>query len=438
MAAKKKVVDQELDNSESTGNVITENVAPPDGSISASETIPEDQCVEDPELSGPDLDEFEEEQETELASGDDLDDPETTSAINSILGSLPPEQRREFAILMRKISFRGHSVARASKKQMREMLHDEEVVHAMGRTSTYNSDAKKLKEDMTELAASAQSKRILSGVVAGMAEIESNSSVKQYKAKIRFGNDTCTVWIPDFVMFNFDYNNRLDPDIQKKVYQRISSMLGSRVDFIVKHWDVKTKTAYGDRLKAMEKHGWNYFVNENNPEIIRKGMLVEAEILAVRKADLIVSAMGVEARIPLEECGWAHYSDLNDEFKKGSVVAARVLNISRKEVEKAGGEKYQLIGLELSIRQASKDPREKYWNDYKEQELYVARVTAVDATVGVFIMLDNKVQALAAYPAYGNHPQVGDDVTVQVTEKVIVPKNDGTKEYRIFCVFKRL
>lgn len=429
MAARKKVTEPEMENSESVETVETVLTAETEENTSPGE-------IGNPDGDSgtfPDLDELE---DTQVQETESSEDEETTSALRSILGSLPPEQRKEFADLVNKISFRGHSIAKATKQQMREMLRDEENIHAMD--GSYKSDAKKLKEDMIELAASATTGRILTGKIFGISDIESNSEVKQYKAKVRFGNGTCKVLIPDFVLFNFDYSKRLDPDVQKKVKRRMQSMLGAEIDFVVKHWDAKTKTAYGDHIKAMEKNGWHNYLNPQNYDVIKPGMLVEAKIIAVRVADLIVSAKGVDARIPMGECGWAHYIDLRDVFKVGQSVVAKVLNISQKEVEKAGGERYNLVGLELSIRQASKDPREKYWHDYKENDVYIASVTGVDpAGNGVFLMLDNKVQALAAYPTFGAIPEVGDDVTVQITEKVIVQKNDGTKEYRIFCILKR-
>ncbi len=352
---------------------------------------------------------------------------------------LSEEEKKTWGQLISKINFRSPSVAKASKREMREMMTEKNRIHTRSGTVTVETETKKLKQDMIALSASARNQRVLTGRIKGIRDIDTNSDVKQYMALIAFGNQTCQVLIPDFVLFNYNYESRLDPEIQKKVNNRMRSMIGSEIDFVVKHWDPKQKIAYGDRLKAMEKLGWNYYINEKNPDRVFREMIVEATIIAVRPRYIMVSALGVEARIPIEECGWEHYLDLRENYKNNQVVLAKVLEISQTEVRKASGEIYHLVGLQLSIRQTTIDPREKYWNDYNETSICMARVTAVDPNgSGVFVMLDDKIPALAAYPKFGRDPEVGEEQLVQITEKAIVPKSDGNKEYRIFCVFKNV
>lgn len=356
------------------------------------------------------------------------------------LSKLSEDERRNFGELISKLSYRGPSVSKASKKEMRAMLAEGTRIHTRTGEVAVETDAKKLKKDMVELAASANSKgkRILRGKISGIREIDSASDVKQYLARVAFGNETCQVLIPDFVLFHYDYNQRLDPETQKKVYGTMRSMIGSEIDFVVKHWDAKERIAYGDRLKAMERLGWNYFLNEKNPDHVIKDMIVEATVIAVRQRYLMVNALGVDTRIPIEECCWAHYTDLRDHYKNNDVIAAKVLDISTTDTTKAANEKYTLVGLELSIRRTTKDPREKYWDEYKENGLYMARVTAVDPNgAGVFILLENRTPALCAYPTFGALPEVGDERIVEITEKTVLEKK-GVPEHRIFGVFKKV
>lgn len=357
------------------------------------------------------------------------------------LSVLTADQRKTFGDLIRKMSFRGPSISMAGRTELRQMFSEDQRVHSRSGVSKVETESKKLRTDMQELAASASSgRRILPGQIIGMRAIDSNSSsdTKQYMAIVSFGNQTCRVLIPDFVLFNFNYDKRLDADTQKKVYQRMKSMIGAEIDFVVKHWDAKTKTAYGDRLKAMERLGWNYFLNEKNPDRIVRGMIVEARITAVATRYLIVTAMGVEARIPIEECGWERFGDLREIFTNNQTVSAKVLNITEAEVTKAAREIYRLVGLELSIKRTTKDPRERYWNEYVIGGLCMARVTSIDPNGrGVFVMLENKTPALCAYPSYGAIPKVNDEIIVSITDKVITDMPDGTKDYRIFGVIKR-
>lgn len=403
--------------------------------ISADDMEGEEMSEDNGELSET-LDEDEEQPE-------DVDGPadsEVLSALQTIDTSrLSAEEKKAWGALVEKISYRGHSVSRASKKKMRQMMSEGTHIHTRTGTLTVNTETKQLREDMVSLAASAREGRVLLGEISGVREIDTNGTVKQYLARVAFGNGTCQVLIPDFVLFNYDYNNRLDPETQKKVLMRMNSMVGTEIDFVVKHWDVKEKIAYGDRLKAMEKLGWNYFLNERNPERVGKGMLVEATVITVRPRYIVVSAMGVESRIPIDECGWEHYLDLRENFKNNQKVVVKVLDISEVDVKKASNEMYHLVGLQLSIKQTSKDPREKFWDIYNESNICMARVTSVDPNGnGIFVMLDGKVPALCAYPKYGEIPEVGEKRLVQITEKTIVEKQDDSKEYRIFCVLKNL
>lgn len=395
-----------------------------------------DETIYDADDEGPDESNYDAEDQGENSKENSA---ATILQQNVDISMLSPEEKKAFGQLLAKISFRGPSVAKASRQEMRVMMTEKDRIHTRSGTVTVETETRQLRQDMVALSASARSGRVLTGRIKGIRDIDSNSEVKQYMAQIAFGNQTCQVLIPDFVLINYNYDKRLDPETQKKVHNRMRSMIGSEIDFIVKHWDPKKKIAYGDRLKAMEKLGWNYYVNENNPDRILKEMIVEATVIAVRPRYIMVSALGVEARIPIDECGWEHYLDLRENYKNNQVVLAKVLDISQTEVSKASGEIYRLVGLQLSIRQTSIDPREKYWNDYNESCICMARVTAVDPNgSGVFVMLDDKTPALAAYPKFGRDPEVGEEQLVQITEKTIVEKPDGGNEYRIFCVFKNV
>ena len=351
---------------------------------------------------------------------------------------LSPEEYDQFKMLRAKIHFGGHKVSKASKSELRKMYSGERIVTEDGDIAA-ETETTRLKEDMLELAASARSGRILEGRIIGCRDVDSSTNTKRVMAVVEYGNKTCQVLIPDFVLFHFEYTEVLDEKTQRNVKRRIEAMLGANIKFIVKHFDQKTRVAYADRLKAMESIAWGNYVRETRdgrPRVV-PNMIAQATVIAVSQNFIIVNALGSDSKIMKGECAWGYVDDCRNKFGVNEKVNVKVLDVKPGKVTKSGKEVYNLVFTSLSIKQATADPIVKYFNDYVEGGRYVATVTGVTDS-GVFVNIDDKVPALVAFPKYGELPTPGEQRVVQISGKEVKeePKEDGTNKltYRIFGV----
>lgn len=375
--------------------------------------------------------------ETEVQGEDDMISPEDSMIIPEpevAKEALTSEEYALFQQMMQKMAFYNpHKFAAATRAQTKEMFASEHIVTEDGDTKVEN-ESTMLKQDMLELVASAKAKRILSGFINGFREIETNGSVKQYIADVSYGNGTCKVMIPDYVLFHFPYEEHLTQKTQQAVQNRIRRMIGAEVKFIVKYFDQKTKTAYADRLKAMENISWNNYIRETSDGTPRVcvGMIVQARVIAVAGNYIIVNALGSDSKIMREECSWNYINDCREAFKVNDILNCKVLAIKENVVEKASKEQYRLIATTLSVKQTTENPVKKYFNDFAIDGLYRATVTYIN-TDGVFVILNDRVPCLTAYPRYGQLPEIGDQRVIKITEKI---KDEEKGDYRIFGVLQ--
>lgn len=348
---------------------------------------------------------------------------------------LTEEEEQMLKELQRRVSRRGHKLTKASKEEKKEMFRSDHVVTETGELEV-KTESTMLKEDMIELNASAQAGRILEGTIIGCRSTNPDSDTASTVAEVLYGNGTCTVLIPDFVLFQFDITKYRTKEYQQAIAKRVKEMIGANVKFVVKNFDQKTKTAYADRLKAMESEAYGNFIRatrEGKPRVI-PGMLVQARIVAVRKNALIVYALGSEAVIKKDEVSWFYISDLREEFHVNQMVIVKVLDVKAAEVEKYQKEKYTLVATKLSIKQTTPDPMLKWFDFFKVGGLYQATITGInEAGTGVFVTLQNRVVCMCGYPKFGSLPVLGEQRVVEVTEKM---EENGKK--LIYGVFARV
>lgn len=199
--------------------------------------------------------------------------------------------------LLSKTSFYAVPVIKGSAKEMKKELRGQTII-SDDDEDVSTTDA--LKEDMLELNASSREGRVLDGRIVGCRTANPESKIATNMAIVSFGNGTCQVLIPDFVLFNFDIKIERTPDFQKKLEQKVVSMIGAEIKFVVKQFDMKTKTAYGDRLKAMEQTAYNNFTrrlsNTGKPRV-NVGDIIYGRVTAVKAHYITVYALGVETNI---------------------------------------------------------------------------------------------------------------------------------------------
>ena len=169
------------------------------------------------------------EEDSSEVSSEEISEESATAEDKAAQAALTPEEYDKYMEMVRKISFRTRTVARASKAEKKEMFAEEHIVAED--TVQIKSDAKKLKEDMTELTASARTQsRILEGIIDGFRYIDSNADIRPCMATVSYGNGTCKVLIPDYVLFNFNFAAERTEDLQHRIENRIRRMIGAKIN----------------------------------------------------------------------------------------------------------------------------------------------------------------------------------------------------------------
>ena len=337
---------------------------------------------------------------------------------------LTDEDYSKLLELRQKIHFAGKKVSKATKKERRKMLSDDEYIIMDSETVPEFSEAAKLQEDLLELAASAKSGRVLSGIITGVRPVDSNSTIRQTMAEVRFGHGTCQVKIPDFVLFEYEYSEKLTPEVQERVARRAEKLLGAEINFIVKNLDEKNRIAIADRLKACEKTSWGNYVRvtrSGNPRVM-PGDKIEATVITVDKNFIVVNAFGSDSKISRAECDWGYIEDCRRIFHINQKVVVKVLAVKPVDSKKFRNEVYHLVATSLSVKQATVNPLIKYWDRYKENGKYLAEVTGL-STDGVFVNIEGLVPCLVAFPSHGEMPLVGQQKIIQITQKTEDPKH---------------
>lgn len=323
-----------------------------------------------------------------------------------------------------------HSIERASKEEKKTIYASEHVFVEDGDTAKpIVTDATIRREEWLELVASAETGRILKGVIESITEIPSDdyddeNYIPEFMAKVRFKTGKFTVNIPSFVLYDYEYKNMnraMAMDIQKNMMRR----LGAEIDFVVRFTREADGYVIGDRLQALNNRGLRYYTSQNGrkPQII-PGMIVQAKIIAIAREYITVDACGAEFRIPLEEISWLYNADARDFdgiktaecYMVGEPVNVKILTAEVKKVKKRNTA-YTIIEATGSIKQAQPNPRLKYFNEFNIGDIHAGVITGITES-GVYVNLSNKMDCLCKFPRSGRRmPVMGESVIVQIFAK---------------------
>ena len=350
--------------------------------------------------------------------------------------------------ILRRVAANAKSFIPANDKETRRELRGTSVISDDSEEELNTADA--LKQDTLDLNAAAHSGRVLEGRIIRCRRA-GDSNVSTTVAVVKYGNGTIPVLIPSYLLFNYEVKDIRDPNREEKIERRVSRMIGTDIKFVVKQFDQATKTAYADRLKALEQEGYNNYIRHlasTDKPRVKVGDIVKAQIMAVYRTKMIVCALGSETTIyqdyqrGITEASWFHLSDLNMKFKKNDFVYCKVLSLQRVTVEKYG-EKYDMVVSELSAKRVEPNPQEKYFDHYREGEYCECVITNVSETAnGIYGVIDGggQVNVMIAFPKYGEMPNVGDRRTIKITGKITqtadgkTEEADGSPVRRIYAV----
>ncbi len=351
------------------------------------------------------------------------------------------EQEREFLRKVRSASS-GGAIKRTTNRDWAAIRgEDNKIITETGETLQADTENSMFKEDLTNLTAAAQNhQRILTGKISGIRKIASNRSIPQYFATVLYGNGTFSILIPSYALFVHNVGAYLDANTQQAVERQINGMIGTQVSFVVLHLDKKERMVIADRLRALETIGRNNFIRipdgDVRPRVV-PGMKAEGTVLRVSRYSVTVNVLGSDSTIAngpdKNEVSWNYVGDCRELYQPGDKVVVKVLAVDREKVQ-LNDQTYRLVKTKLSIKQATTNPMEKYFDDFAEEGRYLATVSSV-TDFGVFAeLMPGRCSCLVAFPNYGAIPQRGDERIVQITQKKI---DDETGEKRLYGVFVR-
>lgn len=355
----------------------------------------------------------------------DEDDEETSEEKDDENASendeLPEELKQAMAAvndLMNKIAFYSPSLKKASKAEKKEKYTGDKIVTEQGVTRV-SSELVKKRQDYLELNASRTAKKILKGKITGYhitGEENNSDATATIIAEVNYGSGAYTVQIPSFLLYYSEQPKHPTMEVRQQTELNVMKRIGTEVSFVVVYIDEKTETVYGDCLEANAQKMYRNYIkptSDGRPRVI-PDMRVEATIISISRGAVIVNALGAECRIPIQEASWLHHGDCRELFKKNQLVEVKILKVTPVEVT-VGKNKYTLVNIEASIKQATPDPRAKDFPRYRINGRYAAKVTGISDNNVFAVFEGGKCDVKCAFPKFAPVPALNDDIIVQVT-----------------------
>lgn len=311
-------------------------------------------------------------------------------------------------------------IVSAGKKAKRKLYNNGMVYtkeEGLVRQNISNSERRK---EYLEIAASAKSGKILTGVCKNYRETENG----QILACINFGK----YFIVDIPVERFCDLSQQPPEVvydiergtsEAKAYRLkmiIQNRFDSEVSFIVRYADERTGLVLGDHLMAMSRECREYYTSRHgNSPTLRPGMNVEAQIVQTNRIGVWVECFGAEAFIKTDEIDWLRRADISTQYQKGQKVFIHIMEVHPHQITQ-DGKITNVIKLKASIKQMQENPNELYFDKYQEGQHGIAEVTQI-TDKGVFVIFANKISVLCSLPGREENPDIGDRCDVSITLK---------------------
>lgn len=247
-------------------------------------------------------------------------------------------------------------------------------------------------------------RRIVTGTLSGIEY----SEISQYYAVADFNG--FRVVIPLKEMFS-DFPANLHGDDYKAAvttYNKLmNSMLGAKIDFIVKGIDSKSKSIVASRREAMYKKRQTFYMETDKNGMFRiyEDRIVQARVIAVAEKAIRVEIFGVDCSIPVKDLSWDWIGDARERFSIGDEILLRIKEVKRDSIKD--------LYVSADARSVT-DNRTANLELCKIYGKYAGRVTDTHKGV-VYIRLNNGVNAIAHTCLDRRMPGKKDDVSFAVT-----------------------
>lgn len=252
--------------------------------------------------------------------------------------------------------------------------------------------------------------KILSGKVSGIEFIDYQNLKKEDAAIIFY--DGLKIYIPISELGLFEVNenvelifNDLDEIFEDPRRSIVRGMTNAKINFVITHFDKERKVAFGSRksIKQLE--------SQKVLKKVKKGDIIEANILGVGKNSVIAEKNCVDIIINTHEIAWGRVYNAADYAKVGDTIKVYVMDID--------SDKKFIIG---SRRLATRDPYDDkivQSSYYKRHGEYLGIVRSI-RKFGIFIELEPGITVLCNYPNWiGYEPYRGEEVLIKIKRFIV-------------------
>lgn len=309
-------------------------------------------------------------------------------------------------------------VVKATKRQKKRAfdVYDGEVFNPEGYYN-FETAAEKKEKTYLELIASKNRGKVLEGQITGVQTYGGNGQVValvQYKE--------FEVIIPATELMWIKQNTNSNTEDIEELYRRVKMRIGSTVSFIATYVDLKKSQVIASSIKAMGIKAFAFYVKrtDSGEPRIRKGMIVPGIVTCATSSFIIVESFGAEFIIREKELFWHRQDMVNNFYKVGDTVMYKVLNVEAGTESRVNGDIYKRVKVTGSVKQATKNPAEEYFDKYHIGQSQVATVTHIDEN-GVYCIMGTTnyptMQVLCGLPVTTDVPEVGQTVTVNIVAK---------------------
>ena len=195
--------------------------------------------------------------------------------------------------------------------------------------------------------------------------------------------------------------------IAVRQHKLLNFMIGCELDFIVLGLDSNDRSVVGSRRLAMLYNRKKYyFPRDNNEPMIRKGVIVQARVLAVAEKVARLEAFGVETMIVARDISWEWIGDARELLHVGDRVLAVVSYVKLyPETMK--------VKIDLNMRILTRNDALEKLDRCMVQGRYSGRITDIYKG-NLYVHLDIGVNAVAHKCTDPKFPGKNDKVTFVV------------------------
>lgn len=194
----------------------------------------------------------------------------------------------------------------------------------------------------------------------------------------------------------------------------LNRLLGLRVHVSIFEVNEKKAEAWASRLAASAKLSKYNFRGGNGKPGFKVGDVVTGTVIFTKRDSIVVSVYGQDCKIKTEDTTWTAAGPLYEEFRIGQKVNVKIMELDNDAVWSVNGHEYHLSKVKLSVKEATVNPNEAYFDKFEQGGKYLGEVKSItrDGTK-VFVVLANKVLCLCDAPGLG---VLGDRVVVLITK----------------------